>query len=153
MAEPQEPEPSEELLHVRRVWERTKLNSPIYEFLLADVQIVAASSSGSIDASLEVKSVHLNSKITLHGTVSACLVDWAGGLAIAATGLERTGSSTDMHTSFVSTAKEGDILQIKATAARVGGTLAFTQVEISTIGRGGGNYVVSVGSHTKYVRQ
>jgi acyl-coenzyme A thioesterase 13 len=153
MAESQEPEPSEELLHVRRVWERMKHNSPIYKFLLSDVQIVAASSSGSVDASLEIKPVHLNSKGTLHGTVSACLVDWAGGLAIAATGLERTGSSTDMHTSFVSTAKEGDILQITATAAKVGGTLAFTNVEISTIGRDGGSYVVSVGSHTKYVKQ
>ena len=153
MVEPQEPEPPEELLHVRRVWERTKHKSPIYKFLLSDVQIVAASNSGSVDASLEIKPVHLNSKGTLHGTVSACLVDWAGGLAIAATGLERTGSSTDMHTSFVSTAKEGEILQITATAAKVGGTLAFTNVEISTIGRDGGSYVVSVGSHTKYVKQ
>ena len=81
--------------------------------------------------------------------MSACLTDWAGGLAIASTGLEQTGVSTDIHTSFVSTAKSGDVLEIEGKASKVGGTLAFTTVEI----RKGGGGVVCTGTHTKYVKQ
>ena len=95
----------------------------------------------------------MNSKGSLHGTVSAALVDWAGSLAIAATGLEKTGASTDIHTSFVSAAKEGDLLEVTATAAKVGGTLAFTSVEIKKLKEDGTSSVVSTGSHTKYVKQ
>ncbi|KAK4694335.1 acyl-coenzyme A thioesterase 13, partial [Lecanoromycetidae sp. Uapishka_2] len=153
MAESQRPEVLDNLPHVQRVWESMRHNSPIYEFLLSDVSIIAASKEGSVQAQLEIKPVHLNSKGTLHGTVSACLVDWAGGLAIASTGLEKTGASTDMHTSFVSTAKEGDVLWINAKASKVGGTLAFTNVEIGKAGMDGDKNIVSTGSHTKYVKQ
>lgn len=153
MTEPQQDPLSENIVHVSKVWARMKGNSPIYQFLLSDVEFRSATKEGSFNARLDVKPVHLNSKGTLHGTVSACLVDWAGGLAIAATGLEKTGASTDMHTSFVSTAKEGDILEVSAKVAKVGSTLAFTTVEISKIGKDGGRFIVSMGSHTKYVKQ
>ena len=142
----------EALDHVQEVWERMKDKSPIYQYILTDVQLLAASSTGSVNASLLVKPVHLNSKGTLHGTISACLIDWAGGMAIAATGMEKTGSSTDMHISFVSAAKEGDTLRIKSTASKVGGTLAFTSVEISKAADHGEVSVVATGSHTKYVK-
>lgn len=144
---------SQNVEHVQRVWARMKGNSPIYQFLLSDVEICSATKAGTFDAQLEVKAVHLNSKGSLHGTLSACLIDWAGGLAIASTGLEKTGASTDMHTSFVSTAREGDVLEISAKAAKVGGTLAFTNVEISKAGKDGVRSIVSTGSHTKYVKQ
>ena len=85
--------------------------------------------------------------------MSACLTDWAGGLAIATHGREKTGVSTDIHTTFISTAKEGDVLEIEGRATKVGGTLAFTSVEIRKVGEDGTNSVVSVGSHTKYVKQ
>lgn len=100
-----------------------------------------------------MKPCHLNSKGTLHGTVSACLTDWAGGLAIATYGHEKTGVSTDIHTTFISTAKEGDVLEIEGRADKVGGTLAFTSVEIRKIEEDGAGRVVSMGSHTKYVKQ
>ena len=100
-----------------------------------------------------MKPCHLNSKGTLHGTVSACLTDWAGGLAIATHGREKTGVSTDIHTTFISTAKEGDVLEIQGRANKVGGTLAFTSVEIRKAGEDGASSVISTGSHTKYVKQ
>ena len=126
-----------------------KPNSPIYSMLLGDIEVVSAR-KGTISASLLVTAIHLNSKGTLHGTVSACITDWAGGLTIASTGLEKTGVSTDIHTTFVSTAKEGDWLEIEGRASRVGGTLAYTTVEIRKANGGG---IVSTGSHTKYVKQ
>jgi acyl-coenzyme A thioesterase 13 len=153
MAHSEQKQPSEVLEHVEQVWARMQPNSPIYEFLLSDVEILAASKSGSITARMEVKPCHLNSKNTLHGTVSACITDWAGSLCVAATGREKVGASTDIHTSFVSTAKEGDLLTISARAAKIGGTLAFTTVEIERAGENGESIVVTTGSHTKYVKQ
>ena len=153
MSHPAPEQQSEALQNVEKVWSGMKSNSPIYEFLLSDIELLSASKTGSMTARLKVKACHLNSKGTLHGTVSAGLVDWAGSLAIAATGLEKTGASTDIHTSFVSTAKEGDLLEVTATAAKVGGTLAFTNVEIKKLKEDGTSSVVSTGSHTKYVKQ
>ena len=124
------------LAHVRADWARMKPNSPIYKFLLEDIEIVAAE-SGHITALLPVVPVHLNSKGTLHGSVSACLTDWAGGLAIKSTGAASTGLSTDIHTTFVSTARIGDTL---------------TDVNGAAGGRERGP-VVCTGSHTKYVKQ
>lgn len=126
-------------------------DSPIYEFLLSDISLVSAS-KGVFTARLNVKTCHLNSKGTLHGAVSACLTDWAGGLAIATHGREKTGVSTDIHTTFISTAKEGDVLEIEGRADKVGGTLAFTSVQIRKVGGDGASSVVAMGSHTKYVK-
>ena len=143
---------STELVHVRDVWARMKPNSTIYRVLLDDITITAAT-KGIINARLLVQPVHLNSKRTLHGTVSACLTDWAGGLAIASTGLEKSGVSTDIHTSFISTAKEGDMLDIEARAVKVGSTLAFTTIEIRKVVDGVPGPFVCTGTHTKFVKQ
>lgn len=151
--------PSSEFLHIQKYWANMQLSSPIYHFLLSDISLISAS-KGVFTALLTVTPRHLNSKGTLHGVVSTCLTDWAGGLAIATHDCrERTGVSTDMHTTFVSTAKEGDVLEIVGRADKVGGTLAFTSVEVRKVGGGdgassggGGGVVVSMGSHTKYVK-
>ncbi len=90
----------------------------------------------------------MNSKGTLHGTVSACIVDCFGGLAIASTGLEKTGVSTDIHITYVSAVKVGDVLEIEARANKVGGTMAFTTVEIRKEGGG----MVAMGGHTKFIK-
>ena len=138
--------------HVRKHWSALKEKSPIYKFLLDDIDIVSAS-HGSFVARLKVSKAHLNSKGTLHGTVSACLIDWAGGLAIAPTGLEKTGVSTDIHTTYISTAKEGDVLQIEGKTTKVGGTLGFTVVHIAREDKEGKQSPVCTGTHTKYVKQ
>ena len=129
-----------------------KPNSAIYRLLLSDITITTAS-NGTINGRLIIQPLHLNSKGTLHGVVSACLTDWAGGLAIASTGLEKTGVSTDIHTSFVGTAKEGDWLDIEGRASKVGGTLAFTTVEIRKVVDGTPGPIVCTGTHTKFVKQ
>ena len=139
-----------ELEHVRNYWANMKCNSPIYDFLLGDINIVSAT-KGQIIAHLKVFPVHFNSKKTLHGVVSSCIMDWAGGMAIASTGLDNTGLSTDIHVTFVSTAKEGDLLEIESKASKVGASLAFTTVEIRHAGEGG--KVVAHGTHTKYIRR
>ena len=146
-------EESAELSHVQEYWDAMKPASPIYSFLLPNIRLVEAK-AGYIRARLPVLPIHLNSKGTLHGTVSACLTDWAGGLAIAATGRDKTGLSTDIHTTFISTAREGDMLEIEGKAGKVGSSLAFTTVEIWKLGDEARlRTIVCTGSHTKYVKQ
>jgi acyl-coenzyme A thioesterase 13 len=86
---------STELEHVRSGWEQMKGNSPIYDFLLTDAEIVSAK-KGTAVARLVLDKQHVNSRGTIHGAVSATIVDWSGGLAISTHGLEKTGASVDM---------------------------------------------------------
>ncbi|KAL9104689.1 MAG: hypothetical protein Q9163_000367 [Psora crenata] len=145
------PSETEVLEHVRGQWSVLKEKSPVYQFLLNNLEIVSAR-HGSIIAHLKVTKVHLNSKGTLHGTVSACLTDWAGGLAVVSTGLEKTGVSTDIHTTYMSTAKEDDLLVIEGKATKVGATLGFTIVHIAKLDKDGRELPVCTGTHTKYVK-
>ncbi|KAJ5591760.1 uncharacterized protein N7459_002129 [Penicillium hispanicum] len=135
---------------VHKVWELTRSNSPIYEFLLSEVDIYDAE-QGVMRARLRVGPRQLNSKGCLHGAFSACVTDWAGGLAIASCGLDSTGVSTDIHVNYLSAATHGDWLEIESRANKVGRSLAFTTVTISKK-TDSGLSLVAQGSHTKYVR-
>lgn len=139
-----------ELQQVQKVWDRTRPNSPIYEFLLNAVEIYDAE-KGVVRARLQVGPRQLNSKGTLHGAFSACVTDWAGGMAIASHGLDSTGVSTDIHVNYLTTATDGDWLEIESRANKVGKSLAFTTVTISKKTETGLT-TVAQGSHTKYVR-
>lgn len=134
---------------VKACWERVSSNSPVYNFFFQGMNIVSAE-YGSMVAEIPVNGNMINSKGGLHGSVSATIVDWAGGMAIAATGLEKTGLSTDIHVSYVSTAKEGDILTIEGNANKVGRNMGFTTVTIYK-GTGEQKSVVAHGTHTKYI--
>ncbi|GKZ27662.1 hypothetical protein AbraIFM66951_005497 [Aspergillus brasiliensis] len=142
---------SAELQQVRKVWERIRTSSPIYAFLLQDIDIYDAR-KGVFFARLQVAAHHLNSKGTLHGVFSACVTDWAGGLAIASSGLDSTGVSTNIHVNYLSTATTGDWLEIEGRADKVGRNLAFTTVTISKQTDSNGSTVVAQGSHTKYIK-
>jgi acyl-coenzyme A thioesterase 13 len=143
------------LSHVQSVWNRIRPNSAIYNILLSDVRLISAA-PGTIVAHLHVQNVHVNSRKTLHGAVSAAIVDWAGGMAIATMGKSETGVSTDIHVSYLSAAKEGDVLEITGKVNKLGRSLGFTTVEIALLpARGGADEgqrkVVCTASHTKYI--
>lgn len=140
------------LAHVQKVWDGIRPNSAIYRLLLSELRWVSAS-HGRIVVHMRLQPVHLNSKRTLHGSVSATIVDWAGGMAIASTGLHKTGVSTDIHVSYVSAAKDNDMIEIEAWVSRVGRSLAYTMVEIRKVGDDAGRKgpVVCTASHTKYL--
>jgi hypothetical protein len=74
----------------------------------------------------------------------------AGGMAVATHGLEQTGLSVDIHVSYISTAKENDILTIEGETTKVGRNLAFTTVSILK-GEDDNLILVATGSHTKYI--
>jgi acyl-coenzyme A thioesterase 13 len=133
---------------VKAHWAKKKPASPIYAMFLDKIELVSAT-SGSIHARLLVEEIHLNSANTLHGAVSATITDWAGTMAVASTGAEKSGVSTDIHVSYVSSAKAGETIDIHCTASKVGSTMAYTTLEIK---RASDGKVVATGSHTKFVR-
>ncbi|KAF2147545.1 uncharacterized protein K452DRAFT_217750 [Aplosporella prunicola CBS 121167] len=138
--------------HIERIWAGVKPKSAIYGFLLSDITITHAS-KGLVRARLPLTQNHVNSKGGLHGSVSATLVDWVGGLAISSWDLrEKNGVSTDIHVTYVSSAKEGDVIEVEGRANKVGGTLAFTSVVISKVVDGAAGPVVATGNHTKFVK-
>jgi acyl-coenzyme A thioesterase 13 len=139
-----------ELEHVRGVWERVKNDSAIYRLVLSDVEIIGAT-RGHMQARLNLTSDHVNSRGTIHGAVSAAIIDWAGGMSIATHGYEKTGASVDIHVTYLSTATVGDLLDISAVADRVGKTMAFTTIKISKVIDGEVGPLVSKGSHTKFL--
>ncbi|KAL4962664.1 PaaI family thioesterase [Aspergillus stella-maris] len=144
-------ESSSHLQQVHNVWNRIRVNSPIYDFLLRDAEIYYAE-EGTFFARLQVNPKHLNSKGGLHGAFSATVTDWAGGLAIASCGLESTGVSTNINVSYLATAGLDDWLEIQGVANKVGRTLAFTTITISKRTKSGDTALVAQGSHTKYIK-
>jgi acyl-coenzyme A thioesterase 13 len=134
---------------------RTKLPaSPIYAFLLSSVQIVDAS-KGHVVARLKLTQDHMNHGQSLHGSVSATIVDWMGGMAVSTYDLRSTtGVSVDIHVTYQSGAKAGEEVEIEGIADRVGSNLAFTKVTIYKYdpATGARGKIVIAGTHTKFVK-
>lgn len=140
------------LAHVEKYWEDRKPSSPIYQFLLDDIKLTYAA-KGVVRARLPLTKNHVNTHGSIHGSVSATLVDWVGGVAIAAwDNRSKTGVSTDIHISYLSGAKDGDTIEIEGRADKVGGTLAFTTATISKVVDGKPGPIVAMGSHTKFIK-
>ncbi|KAG0018890.1 hypothetical protein BGZ80_006585 [Entomortierella chlamydospora] len=134
------------LKHVQRVWSHFLEKGGFDTHALSGLKVVAAS-KGNCLSELVVAPHHLNRVGGCHGGLLSHIVDTGGSLAIAADGMYATGISTDLNVSFVSGAQLGDKLSIKSRCLKLGGTLAYTDVEISV-----GDRIVAMGRHTKYVR-
>jgi acyl-coenzyme A thioesterase 13 len=140
------------LAHVEKFWQDRKPSSPIYQFLLDDIKLTYAS-KGVVRARLPLTKNHVNTHGSIHGSVSATLIDWVGGMAIAAyDNRTKTGVSTDIHISYQSGAKDGDTIEIEGRAGKVGGTLAFTTATIWKLVDDQPGPIVATGSHTKFVK-
>ncbi|KAG0230781.1 hypothetical protein BGW42_000755 [Actinomortierella wolfii] len=134
------------LHHVKKVWNNFLSQKGYDALALQELKLVSAT-KGSCLAQLEVGPQHLNRLGGCHGGLLSTIVDVGGSLAIASENMHSTGVSTDLNISFVSGAKQGDILSIYSRCDKVGGTLAYTTVEIKR-----GDEVIALGRHTKFVR-
>jgi hypothetical protein len=106
MTENEAPFPSPEEL-ARAHHTKSLTASPIYGFLLRNLTVLPSTKAGTSIASLVLEPQHLNSKGSIHGSVSATIVDWASGNALATTG-SGSGVSVDMHVTFMNTCKGGE---------------------------------------------
>ncbi|KAF2211388.1 hypothetical protein CERZMDRAFT_90997 [Cercospora zeae-maydis SCOH1-5] len=145
-------EKTPEHLHIEELV-RTKLpSSPIYKFLLTPVVITSAM-KGHVVARLPLSEEHMNSGRSLHGSVSATIVDWAGGMAVSTWDLRvASGVSLDIHVTYQSGAKVGEEIEIEGIADHVGGNVAFTKINIYKVEDGKRGKIVASGTHTKFVK-
>ncbi|PKK52232.1 hypothetical protein CI102_2807 [Trichoderma harzianum] len=142
--------------HVEQLSDWLLQNSSIYNIFLSGIKQTSVV-AGTVVSRLTLTSTHLNSKGGLHGAVSAAFIDFTTGLAIASWDLrEKTGASVDMHISYLSSAAgAGDVVEIVATAEKVGGSMAFVTILIQKVEVVDGEEkktLVTKGHHTKFVR-
>ncbi|KAH8596390.1 acyl-coenzyme A thioesterase-like protein 13 [Bisporella sp. PMI_857] len=146
-------EGASELEHVKGVAERMQGNSPIYDFLGLSSATIVSATKGTVIANILLEKNHVNSRGTIHGSVSATIVDWSGGLVIATHGLEKTGASIDIHVTYIGGAQVGDTIEVEAKANKVGRSIAFTTIRIYKLIEGRPGPLVATASHTKYISQ
>ena len=105
---------------------------------------------GRCVASLKIEEEHTNRGGTLHGGLSAVLVDNISTLALTLPEGEafNYGVSVNMDLSYLKAAKIGEEVLIDAKVLKRGRTLAFLEVELRSKAT---NEVLVKGSHTKYV--
>lgn len=138
--------------HIEKLVATKIPSSPIYKFLLTPIRIQSAS-KGHVIARLPLNENHMNSGGSLHGAVSGAIVDWAGGMAISSFDLrEKSGVSVDIHVTYQSGAKLREEIEIEGIAERVGGSLAFTKINIFKVEDGKRGKTVATGTHTKFVK-
>ncbi len=105
---------------------------------------------GRCVASLRIEEEHTNRGGTLHGGLSALLVDNISTIALTLPDGQAFsyGVSVNMDLSYMKAAKIGDEILIEANVLRRGRTLAFLEVELRNKAT---NELLVKGSHTKFV--
>ncbi|XP_023931962.1 acyl-coenzyme A thioesterase 13 isoform X2 [Lingula anatina] len=103
---------------------------------------------GKCQCELTVEEEHTNRGGTLHGGMTATLVDSVSTVALMTTGPGLPGVSVDMNVTFMKSAKIGDDVIIDASTLKVGKTLAFLNVDLKLKKDGS---LIAQGRHTKYL--
>ncbi|XP_068217937.1 acyl-coenzyme A thioesterase 13-like isoform X2 [Palaemon carinicauda] len=109
---------------------------------------VISGGGGKCVAEMTVEEEHQNRGGTLHGGLTATLVDVVSTAALMTTEKAVPGVSVDLNVSYISAAQEGDSIVINADTLKVGRTLAFLTVDITNKDSG---KLIAKGSHTKYI--
>ncbi|XP_060630894.1 acyl-coenzyme A thioesterase 13 [Anolis sagrei] len=109
---------------------------------------VLSADSGKVVCEMEVAKEHTNRGETLHGGLTATLVDVVSTAALLHSERGAPGVSVDMNITYVSAAKIGDEILITAEILKQGKRLAFTTVDLTNKATG---KLIAQGRHTKYL--
>ncbi|XP_008145293.2 acyl-coenzyme A thioesterase 13 [Eptesicus fuscus] len=120
---------------------------PGFDKVLEKVTLVSAA-PGRVTCELRVEEEHTNKLGTLHGGLTATLVDSISTMALLCTERALPGVSVDMNITYMSPAKIGEVVVITAQILKQGRTLAFASVDLTnkTTGK-----LVAQGRHTKHL--
>ncbi|ELW68781.1 acyl-coenzyme A thioesterase 13 [Tupaia chinensis] len=97
---------------------------------------------------MKVEKEHTNKAGTLHGGLTATLVDVISTVALMCSERGAPGVSVDMNITYLSPAKLGDDILITAHILRQGRTLAFASVDLTNKATG---KLIAQGRHTKHL--
>ncbi|XP_053252738.1 acyl-coenzyme A thioesterase 13 [Podarcis raffonei] len=123
------------------------LESPGFDRVLNKMTVLSAS-PGKVVCEMKVEEEHTNRGGTLHGGLTATLVDVVSTAALLHTERAAPGVSVDMNITYMSAAKMGDEIQITAEILKQGRTLAFANVDLRNKATG---KLIAQGRHTKYL--
>ncbi|MCJ8746208.1 hypothetical protein PDJAM_G00139110 [Pangasius djambal] len=126
---------------------RAMLDSPGFDRVLSKVELVSAS-PGKVVCQMKVEEEHTNRGGTLHGGLTATLVDVISTAALIYTERGAPGVSVDMNITYMNAAKVGEDILITAQVLKQGRTLGFTTVDLTNKTNG---KLVAQGRHTKHL--
>ncbi|XP_030644753.1 acyl-coenzyme A thioesterase 13 [Chanos chanos] len=126
---------------------RAMIDSSGFDRVLRKVELVSAS-PGKVVCQMKVEEEHTNRGGTLHGGLTATLVDVISTTALLYTERGAPGVSVDMNITYMSAAKLGEDVLITAQVLKQGRTLAFATVDLTnkTTGK-----LIAQGRHTKHL--
>ncbi|NXI50726.1 ACO13 thioesterase, partial [Chloroceryle aenea] len=103
---------------------------------------------GKVVCEMKVEEEHTNRGGTLHGGLTATLVDVVSTAALLYTERAMPGVSVDMNITYTSAAKIGEDILITAQILKQGRNIAFATVDLTnkTTGK-----LIAQGRHTKYL--
>ncbi|XP_060798726.1 acyl-coenzyme A thioesterase 13 [Neoarius graeffei] len=126
---------------------RAMLDSPGFDRVLRKVELVSAS-PGKVVCQMKVEEEHTNRGGTLHGGLTATLVDVISTTALLYTERGLPGVSIDMNITYMNAAKVGEDILITAQVLKQGRTLAFATVDLTNKANG---KLIAQGRHTKHL--
>ncbi|KAK1805004.1 hypothetical protein P4O66_019361 [Electrophorus voltai] len=126
---------------------RFLVESPGFDRVLNKVELVSAS-PGKVVCEMKVEEEHANRGGTLHGGMTATLVDIISTTALMHTEKGEPGISVDMNITYMNAAKIGEDILITAQVLKQGKTLAFATVDITNKITG---KIIAQGRHTKHL--
>ena len=118
----------------------------------ADFETTAIGPDG-VTCEITVTPSLTNNFKTLHGGVTATLVDVVGTLALLGKNPTRPGVSVEMNQSYCAAAKEGERLVLTGEVLKYGKTLGFTSVVVRGPPKEDGSpgRIIATGRHTKFL--
>ncbi|XP_062266378.1 acyl-coenzyme A thioesterase 13 [Platichthys flesus] len=126
---------------------RAMVDTPGFDKVLSKVDILSAS-PGKMVCEMRVEEEHTNRGGTLHGGLTATLVDVISTVAIMNSERGSPGVSVDMNITYMNGAKIGEDVVITAQVLKQGRTLAFATVDLINKATG---KPIAQGRHTKHL--
>ncbi|CAM4632962.1 hypothetical protein PO909_004811 [Leuciscus waleckii] len=126
---------------------RVMVDCPGFDRVLSKVEILSAT-PGKVVCEMKVEEEHTNRGGTLHGGLTATLVDVISTTAIMYTERGAPGVSVDMNITYMNAAKIGEDILITAQVLKQGRTLAFATVDLTNKANG---KLIAQGRHTKHL--
>ncbi|CAL9691501.1 unnamed protein product [Knipowitschia caucasica] len=126
---------------------RAMIDTPGFDRVLSKVDVLSAS-PGKVVCEMQVAEEHTNRGGTLHGGLTATLVDVISTVAIMNTERGAPGVSVDMNITYMNAAKIGEDVLITAQVLKQGKTLAFATVDLTSKATG---KLIAQGRHTKHL--
>ncbi|XP_069702667.1 acyl-coenzyme A thioesterase 13-like [Periplaneta americana] len=123
------------------------VSSKGFERVMEKVKILNAG-EGRLQAELVLGPEHQNTKGTLHGGLTATLVDILPTAAFMTRQNGVIGTTVNLDISYLKPAKEGDTIVIDCNTLKAGKALAFFEVEIRKKQTG---ELIAKGFHTMYI--